>query len=113
MPHRFQILVSGEKVVSNVLPAMWKWKESILKLNTINSAFGLKYSSISNLSKIRKLNFHEYDLKKHENNLARCSAYDRLHSLQRTVILGSQAAMLWDTSEILFCQPLPFAILPR
>ena len=58
MPHRSRTLPSGEKVVSKVLPAMWKWKESMSELNTVNSAFGLKDVSISHLSKIRKMNFN-------------------------------------------------------
>ena len=29
MPHRLLTLSSGEKVVSKVLPATWKWKESM------------------------------------------------------------------------------------
>jgi hypothetical protein len=79
-----------------VLPATWKWKESIPELNTVNSAFGLKDVSISNLSKIRKLNFPEYDAKKLGDNFARCSTYNKLHSLRRTAATSSQAAMLWE-----------------
>jgi hypothetical protein len=81
MPHRSRTLLSGEKVVSKVLPATWKWKESIPELNTVNSTFGLQDVSVSNLSKIRKLNFPEYDAKKPGDNFARCSTCDRLHSL--------------------------------
>jgi hypothetical protein len=51
--------------------------------------------STSQLNRIRKLNFPEYDAKKPGDYFARCSTYDRLHSLRRTIILGSQAAMLW------------------
>jgi hypothetical protein len=61
----------------------------------MNSAFGLKDVSISNLSKIRKLNFPEYDAKKPGDNFAHFSTYDRLHSLRRIAVAGSQAAMLW------------------
>lgn len=81
MPHRFQILLSNKKVVSKVLPSTWKWKESILELNSINSAFGLQEVSLSNLSKIRKLNFPEYTAKKPGDNFACCSTCDKLHSL--------------------------------
>jgi hypothetical protein len=42
MPHRSRTLASGDKVVSKVLPATRKWKESIPELNIVNSAFGLK-----------------------------------------------------------------------
>ena len=93
MPYRFQILASSEKVVLKVFPTTWKWKESILELNTVNSAFGLKDVSMSNLNKIRKLNFPEYDAKKLGYNFARCSTYDKLHSLQRTIVVGSQATI--------------------
>jgi hypothetical protein len=95
MPHRTRTLPSGEKVVSKVLPATWKWKESIPKINTINSAFGLKDVSLANLNKIQKLNFSEYDAKKPRDNFARCSTCDRLHFLRKAAISGSQAAMLW------------------
>jgi hypothetical protein len=89
MLYRFQTLAVGEKVVSKVLPTTWKWKESIPELNTVNSAFGLKDVSISNLSKIRKLNFPEYDAKKPRYNFARYSTCDRLYSLRRIVVVGS------------------------
>jgi hypothetical protein len=96
MPHRSRTIASGEKVVSKVLPAMWKWKESIPELNTVNSVFGLKDASISHLNKIRKMNFPEYDAKKPRDNFARCSTCDRLHSLRWTTIAGSEGAMLWE-----------------
>jgi hypothetical protein len=95
MSHRSRTLPSSEKVVSKVLLATWKWKESIPELNTVNSAFRLQDVSISNLSKIRKLNFPEYDAKKPGDNFAHCSNCDRLYSLRGTAILGSQVAMLW------------------
>jgi hypothetical protein len=84
-----------ERLLIRCSPATWKWKESILELNTVNSAFGFKDVSISNLNKIMKLNFPEYDVKKPRDNFARCSTCDRLHSFQRTVVAGSQVAMLW------------------
>jgi hypothetical protein len=95
MPHRIRILPSSEKIVSTVLLVIWKWKESIPEINTVNSAFGLKDVSLVNLRKIRKLNFSEYDAKKPGDNFARCSTCDRLYSLRKAAILGSQAAMLW------------------
>ena len=78
-----------------MLPATWKWKESIPKLNTVDSPLGLKDVSKSNLSKIRKLNFPEYDAKKPRDNFACCCTCNRLHSLRRIAVVGSQAAMLW------------------
>jgi hypothetical protein len=93
MPHRTQILPSNEKVVLKVLPATWKWKKSIPKINTVNSAFGLKDVSISNMSKIKKLNFPEYDANKPGDNFACFSTYNRLHSLQMIAISGFQATM--------------------
>jgi hypothetical protein len=95
MPHRTRTLPSGEKLVSKVLPATWKWKESILEINIVNSAFGLKDLSLANLSKIRKLNFSEYDSKKPGDNFAQCSTCDRLYFLWKVAISGSQAVMLW------------------
>jgi hypothetical protein len=95
MPHRIRILPSSEKIVSTVLLVIWKWKESIPEINTVNSAFGLKDVSLVNLRKIRKLNFSEYDAKKPGDNFARCSTCDRLYSLRKAAISGSQAVMLW------------------
>jgi hypothetical protein len=68
MPHRTRTLPSGNKIVLKVLHATWKWKESISEINTVNSTFGLQDVSLSSLSKIRKLNFSEYDTKKLGNN---------------------------------------------
>jgi hypothetical protein len=96
MPHRSQTLASSKKVVSKVHPVTWKWKESIPELNIVNSAFGLKDVSISNLNKIKKLNFLEYNAKKPGDNFSCCSTYDILHLLQRTTSAGSQAAMMWS-----------------
>ena len=96
MPHRSRTLASSEKVVSKVLLTTWKWKDSMPELNIVNSAFGLKDVSISHLSKIMKMNFPEYDAKKLGDNFARCSTYDRLHSLSRITIAGSERAMIWE-----------------
>ena len=90
MRHRSRILAFGEKVVSKVFLVTWKWKESIPELNTVNSAFGLKEVSLSNLSKIPKLNFLEYATKKLGDNFACCSPCERLHFFQKAAILGSQ-----------------------
>jgi hypothetical protein len=51
--------------------------------------------SSSNLSKIRKLNFSEYDAKKPRDNFAHCSTNNRLYSLWKAAISGFQATMLW------------------
>ena len=40
-------------MVSKVLPATWKWKDTIPEVNEVNTLFGLKEVSLSNLSKIR------------------------------------------------------------
>jgi hypothetical protein len=81
MSYRSQTLTSSKKVVSKVLPATWKWKESIPKIDIVNSAFGLKDVLISNLSKIWKLNFPEYDAKKPGDNFSHCFICDRLYLL--------------------------------
>ncbi len=95
MPHRSRVLTSGEKVIAKVLPSTWKWKDSIPELNEVNSSFGLKDVSPSTLSKIRKLNFQEYDAKKPGDNFARCAACDRYHSLRKATTPHSQGAILW------------------
>ena len=66
MPHRTHTLPSGEKVVSKVLPASFKWKDTIAGVNTANAVFGLKGVSVSNISSIRKRKFPEYNAKKSE-----------------------------------------------
>ena len=96
MPHRSQTLAFSDKVVSKVLLATWKWKESMSELNTVNNAFRLKDVSISYLSKIKKMNFPEYDAKKPGDNFAHCSTCDRLHSLRRTAIADSEGVMIWE-----------------
>ena len=64
MLHRSRVLTSRKKVVTKVLLATWKWKETIPKLNEVNKSFGLKEVSLSNLSKIRECSFEEYDAKR-------------------------------------------------
>ena len=87
MPHRAHTLPSGEKVVSKVLPAIFKWKETIPEVNAANAIFGLKEVSVSNISRIRKKKFPEYNTKKPEDNFARCVKCDRFKTLRRTTIL--------------------------
>ena len=70
MLHRSRVLSSGEKVVTKVLPAMWKWKDTIPELNKVNTSFGLKEVSESNVNKIRRRSFEEYDAKKPGDNFA-------------------------------------------
>ena len=81
MPHRSRVLSSGEKVVTKVLPATWKWKDTVLELNEVNTSFGLKKVSESNVNKIRRRSFKEYEAKKPGDNFARCSSCDKYHSL--------------------------------
>ena len=97
MPHRSQVLASGKKVVSKVLPATWKWKETIPEVNEINTLFGLKEVSLSNLSKIRRCSFEEYNAKRLGDNFARCSTCDKYHSLRKLHQPGTQAALLLAT----------------
>ena len=80
MPHRTHTLPSREKVVSKVLPATFLWKEILPKVNVANIVFGLKEESASNISKIGKLNFREYCVKKPGDNFARCAVCDRFYA---------------------------------
>ena len=97
MPHRSRVLISGKTVVTKVLPAIWKWKETIPELNEVNNSFGLKEVSLSNLSKICRCNFEEYDAKRLGDNFAQCSNCDKYHSLQKLHQLSTQAALLLAT----------------
>jgi hypothetical protein len=87
MPHKSHILPFGEKVVSMVMPATFKWKDTIPKINQTNAMFGLKKVSVSSISKIRKRKFPEYNAKKPGDNFARCVKCDRYKALRRTTIL--------------------------
>ena len=97
MPHRSQVLTSDKKVVTKVLPVIWKWKETILELNEMNTSFGLKEVSFSNLSKIRRHNFEEYNAKKHGDKFSWCSSCDKYHSLCKPHQTNKQAALLLAT----------------
>ena len=94
MPYRTHTLFSGEKVVSKVLPASFKWKDTIPKVNAANAVFGLKGVSVSNISRIRKRKFPEYNAKKPGDNFARCAKCDRYKTLRRTAILPLKRK--WD-----------------
>ena len=97
MPHKSRVLSSGEKVVTKVLPATWKWKDSVPELNEVNTSFGLKKVSKSNVNKIRRQSFEEYKVKKPGDNFARCSSCDKYHSLQKLHQPGTHAALLVAT----------------
>ena len=97
MPHRSRVLSSGEKVVTKVLPATWKWKDTVPKLNKVNTSFGLKKVSESNVNKIRRRSFEEYKAKKPGDNFARCSSCDKYHSLRKLHQPRTQAALLVAT----------------
>lgn len=99
---KFRTLVSGEKVVSMSLTSSWKWKDSLPQVNDVNMNYGLKGISLSNLSKIRKVSFLQYDAKKPGDNFARCSTCDRYKSLEKSAIPGSQAELLWACTTLYF-----------
>ena len=91
MLHRCRVLTCGKKVVTKVLPATWKWKDTIPHIDEVNKSFGLKDVSLSNLSKIRHRSFEAYDAKRPGDNFARCSSYDKYHSLQKLHQPSTQA----------------------
>ena len=97
MPHRSRVLSSSEKVVTKVLLATWKWKDTVRELNEVNTSFGLKKVSESNVNKIRRRSFEEYEAKKLGDNFARCSSCDKYHSLRKLHQPGTQAALLVAT----------------
>ena len=70
MPHRSCIISFGEKVVKKVFFVSRKWKDTILKFNEVNTSFGLKEALDSNLSKMRRHIFEEYNAKKPQDNFA-------------------------------------------
>ena len=76
MLHKNRVLPSREKVVAKVLPANFKWKDQIPLVNENLIDCGLLLLSTSNLSKIRRLSYPEYYVKKTRDNFARCSTCD-------------------------------------
>nr|PNR26396.1 hypothetical protein PHYPA_030971 [Physcomitrium patens] len=70
MPHHTRSTKSGEKMVSMILLATFQWKDQIPKINEVNTAFGLREVSSSNLSKIRASRFPEFDVKRPGDNFA-------------------------------------------
>ena len=94
MLHRTHTLLSGEKVVYKVLPASFKWKDTIPEVNAANAVFGLKGVLVSNISRIRKRKFPEYNAKKPGDNFARSAKCDRYKTLRRTGILPLKQK--WD-----------------
>ena len=94
MPHRSHVLSSGDKVVIEVLLAIWKWKDTIPELNNVNASFGLKEVSKSNVKKIRRRNFEKYDAKKLGDNSAWCSSCDKYHLLRKLHQTMTQATLL-------------------
>ena len=84
-------------MVSKVLPATWKWKDTIPEVNEVNTSFGLKEVSLSNLNKIRRRSFEEYNAKRPGDNFVRCSSYDKYHSLWKLHQPGTQVALFVAT----------------
>ena len=84
-------------MVSKVLPATWKWKDTIPEVNEVNTSFGLKEVSLSNLSKIRRRSFEEYNAERPGDNFAWYSSCDKYHSLRKLHQPGTQAALLVAT----------------
>ena len=77
---------SGEKVVSMILPATFQWKDQISKINEANAGFGLREVSSSNISKMRRSKFPEYDVKRPSDNFARCGTCDKYKELKKGAI---------------------------
>ena len=69
----------------------------VLHVNEVNKSFGLKDVSLSNVSKIRRRSFEEYDAKKPGDNFAHCSSCDKYHSLRKLHQPGTQASLLLAT----------------
>nr|PNR45284.1 hypothetical protein PHYPA_015055 [Physcomitrium patens] len=95
MPHRTRSTKSGEKMVSMILPATFQWKDQIPKINEVNTAFGLREVSSSNLSKIRASRFPEFDVKRPGDNFVQCGTCDKYKELRKGAIGGSEQAMKW------------------
>ena len=96
MPHKSRVLSSGEKVVAKVLPANFKWKDQIPILDEHLADCGLPPLSVSNLSKIRRFSYPEYNPKRAGDNFARCSLCDEFQGHKKLTQPGTQASLLWS-----------------
>ena len=96
MPRRTRTTKSGKKVVSMILPATFQWKDQIPKLNKANAAFRLREVFASNLNKIKRSRFPEYDVKRPGDNFARCGTCDKYKELKNGAIGGSKQALKWS-----------------
>ena len=63
MPHKSTTMPTRETVVTKMLPSSFKWKDTLLALNSINSCLELKQISKSGLNKIVNTSFPEYEKK--------------------------------------------------
>ena len=95
MPHKTRVLPSREKVVAKVLPANFKWKDHTPIVDEHLVDCRLLLLSASNLSKIWRLSYPEYYVKKPGDNFARCSTFDNFQSQKKLTQPGTQASLLW------------------
>ena len=95
MPHKSHTVASGEKVLSMVLPSAFRWKDSLPKINIVNSSFQLQHISTSGLSNIRRASFPEYAPKARGDSFAQCGQCDRLKQLRSACTLRSRAQEVW------------------
>ena len=72
------------------------WKDQLPVIGEHLAECGLPPISSSNLSKIRRVSFPEYDAKKAGDNFARCSTCQRFTEQKKLTQPGTQAALLWQ-----------------
>ena len=86
----------GEKVVSMILPSTFQLKDQIPKINEANATFGLREVSSSNITKMRRSRFLEYDVKRPSDNFARCDTCNKYKELRKGAIGGTVQALKWS-----------------
>jgi len=96
MSHCTYALISGQKVVSRILPAIFQWKGQMKKKNEVNAALELKEISTLNLNKMRSSRFPKYNVKQPGDNFARCAECKKLWEIIKSTIAGYETAMLWS-----------------
>jgi hypothetical protein len=96
MPHKSTPLPSGEIVVTKTLHSSFKWKDTLLALNSMNECLESRTSSQSYLSRIVNTSFPVYEKKQDGDNFARCRECDRLKSLCVSSTRRLHAEALWD-----------------
>lgn len=96
MLHESTPLPSREIVETKTLHLSFKWKDTLLALNSMNKCLESRTNSQSSLSRIVNTSFLEYEKKKDADNFACCRECDKLKLLRASSTRGLHVEALWD-----------------